>query len=273
MQDMIPETPAQRVFVSVLMLSGALLYGYIIGAVSALLAAANERRHGLYRTITKLNMFLASRQIPQDLCSKLRHYFRCSSGIFAPICHHYNSNAGTHHNRSCDQCRYKCVFSTNMDDMHELLESMSPGLRKEVSAHTCKVLITQVPYFTGCSKNFLMECAAHLTEVVFAPMEVAVMRGTTVRHITIIRKGVMVARGRVLTAGRVVGQESLYKEEPAAFSVRSMTFTDANQLLRTTLLSILRSYPSLLRTFCLRSIQGVFRCTRLFDGKSIRHAW
>lgn len=79
-----------------------------------------------------------------------------------------------------------------MDGMPELLGSMSPGLRQEVSAHTCQVLVSQVPYFMGCSTQFLMECAAQFLEVVFAPMEVAIMRGTTVRHITIIRKGVMV---------------------------------------------------------------------------------
>lgn len=59
---MIPQTPAQRIFVTVLMLSGALLYGYIIGAVSALPAAANERWLTLYHTIMKLNAFLASLQ-------------------------------------------------------------------------------------------------------------------------------------------------------------------------------------------------------------------
>lgn len=91
-------------------------------------------------------------------------------------------------------------------------------------------------------------------------MEVAIMRGTVIRQRTIISKGVMVARGRVLTAVRAVGQDSLYKEEPAAFYLRSMTFTDASQLHHMTLLPILRTYPKLLRSFCLRTIQGVFRC-------------
>lgn len=62
------------------------------------------------RTITKLNRLLEDRHMPAELRCKLRHYFR-----------------------------YKCIFATNMDCMHELLSSMSPGLRQEVSAHTCQV--------------------------------------------------------------------------------------------------------------------------------------
>jgi hypothetical protein len=77
--DLIPQTPAQRVFVSFIMLSGALLYGYIIGAVSALLASASERKHHFYRTIIKLNKLLENRSLPAELRAKLHHYFRCLS--------------------------------------------------------------------------------------------------------------------------------------------------------------------------------------------------
>jgi hypothetical protein len=64
----------------------------------------------LFRTISKLNRLLEDRHLPPELCCKLRQYFR-----------------------------YKCLSSTNMDSMHELLNSMSPGLREEVSLRTCQV--------------------------------------------------------------------------------------------------------------------------------------
>jgi CRP-like cAMP-binding protein len=137
---------------------------------------------------------------------------------------------------------------------------MSPKLRQDVALHICHVLTTEVPYFKDCNIGFLMECAAHMEEVVFAPMELAIEEGKPLTHLVIIRKGVMVARGRVLSRGRVVGQESLYKDGPAPHSVRSMTFVDASQLARGTLLQLLRSYPALLRSFTVKSIQVVFRC-------------
>ena len=73
-----------------------------------------------YRTITKLNRLLEDRHMPAALRCKLRHYFR-----------------------------YKCIFASNMDCMHELLSSMSPGLRQEVSAHTCQVCSVPV---MSCSR-------------------------------------------------------------------------------------------------------------------------
>lgn len=141
-------------------------------------------------------------------------------------------------------------------------------VHKDQTQTQLQVLITQVPYFKGCEKAFLMECAMHIEEVVFAPMEVAQARGTIVSHLTIVRRGVIVAKGRVLTSGRVLGEESLYKEWPACYSARSMTFTDASQLNRTVLLQILKNFPLLLRSFCIRSIQGVFRCVLSFLFRS-----
>jgi Ion channel len=49
--DLVPVTPGQRVFVTIAMLAGALLYGYVIGTVSALLTSANEQQHNFYRTV------------------------------------------------------------------------------------------------------------------------------------------------------------------------------------------------------------------------------
>ena len=260
--DVFPRSAAQRVYVSCVMLVGGFLYGYIIGAVSALLSAAGERRHHFFRTMTKLNVFLDNRHIPTQLRYKLREYFRC--GLLADSAPHQHDVS--YHATSATPppvaSRYKYTFASNLDGIRELLDTMSPALRQEVSQHTCRVLTTEVPYFKNCDVSFLMECAVRMEEVVYAPMELAIVEGKPLSHLIIIRKGVMVARGRVLTKGRVVGQESLYKEAPASTSVRSMTFTDASQLARGTLLDILRGYPELLRSFALKSIQVVFKCAR-----------
>ena len=74
--DIAPHTTAQRVFVTCMMLSGASLYGYIIGAVSALLSSAGERRHMFIATMNKLNHFMESRMLPGPLRVRLRAYFR-----------------------------------------------------------------------------------------------------------------------------------------------------------------------------------------------------
>lgn len=136
---------------------------------------------------------------------------------------------------------------------------MSPTLRQQVASVTCEALVKNCVYFKGCELPFLMQVATHLQEVVFAPMELAIHEGQPLLHLTIVRRGVMAAKGRVLTGGRVIGEESIYKEWPAAYSVRSMTFTDCQQLSRTVLLDILQQFPKLLRAFAVKSIQYIFR--------------
>lgn len=123
-----------------------------------------------------------------------------------------------------------------------------------------QVLLEEVPYFRGCSMAFLMAVAARMEEVVYAPMELAIEEGKPLTHLVVIRRGVMVAHGRVLSRGRVVGQESLYKNWPAPHSVRSMAFTEGSQLERGALLELLQQHPDMLRQFTVRSIQFVFKC-------------
>ena len=69
---------AQRIFVTCMMLFGAFLYGYIIGAVSAILSSAGDHRHKFITTMNKLNAFMENRMLPAGLRCQLRHYFRCA---------------------------------------------------------------------------------------------------------------------------------------------------------------------------------------------------
>jgi hypothetical protein len=56
--DIIPQTVAERVYVTLCMLTGALGYGYIIGAVSGIVATRNQRRNLFYTTMDTLNEYM-----------------------------------------------------------------------------------------------------------------------------------------------------------------------------------------------------------------------
>lgn len=79
--DLVPSTAGQRLFVTFAMLGGALLYGYIIGTVSALLSSANEQKHRFVIMISQLNAFLEQRRVPHALCMRLRAYVRCQARL------------------------------------------------------------------------------------------------------------------------------------------------------------------------------------------------
>lgn len=84
--DLTPSTAAQRVFVVFMMLIGAFMYGYVIGAVSAILSAQGERRHHFTSTMNKLNAFMQNRMLPPQLRYQLRHYFRCAVLVALVLC-------------------------------------------------------------------------------------------------------------------------------------------------------------------------------------------
>ena len=56
--DIVPSTWIERIFVSVAMLVGAFMYGYIIGAVGNVIAQANSRKNAFYTLMGELNSFL-----------------------------------------------------------------------------------------------------------------------------------------------------------------------------------------------------------------------
>lgn len=65
-----------------LMLVSALLFGYLIGAISALMTSAKARQMEFYGTMTKLNTYLENNGIPRALSNQLRAYFRCVADTF-----------------------------------------------------------------------------------------------------------------------------------------------------------------------------------------------
>lgn len=70
--DIIPQTVAERVYVTMCMLTGALGYGYIIGAVSGIVATRNQRRNLFYTTMDTLNEYMVSDH-PRSKRWLLRH--------------------------------------------------------------------------------------------------------------------------------------------------------------------------------------------------------
>jgi hypothetical protein len=56
--------------------AGALGYGYIIGAVSGIVATRNQRRNLFYTTMDTLNEYMTYMNITGDLQPRLRDYFK-----------------------------------------------------------------------------------------------------------------------------------------------------------------------------------------------------
>ena len=99
--DIVPSTWIERIFVSVAMLVGAFMYGYIIGAVGNVIAQANSRKNAFYTLMGELNSFGRGQALPG--CDSPREYFK-----------------------------YK-MASSHVDAHTALLQQMSPALRAEIT--------------------------------------------------------------------------------------------------------------------------------------------
>ena len=81
--DIVPVNSLERGFVILAMLLGAFAYGYIIGAVSGIVATRDAKRNIFYSTMDGLNSFMSSSKLPHGLRVKLREYFtyKCNSSV------------------------------------------------------------------------------------------------------------------------------------------------------------------------------------------------
>ncbi|GMH45970.1 hypothetical protein BSKO_13934 [Bryopsis sp. KO-2023] len=212
--DIVADNPWEMMYATFSMVCGAFAYGYVIGAVSGIIATRDAKRNFFYSTMTDLNNFMEEICLPHPERKRLREYFK-----------------------------YRCMNSVDVNSYQSLLHIMSPGLRDEIASFTNSTWINSVKIFRGCPKRFITEIALAMELRTYPPAEVVVMRGSYLKELFIVKKGVLVVSGRILTSGKVFGEETIYKECIAAFSARSMTFSD---VLREEILAYSKAYRNLM---------------------------
>eukprot|EP00873_Tetraselmis_striata_P023243 jgi/Tetstr1/443507/TSEL_031511.t1 len=227
--DVLPSTSLERVFVILAMLTGAFAYGYIIGAVSGIVATRDAKKNAFYSTMDGLNNFMELSKLPQTLRIKLREYFT-----------------------------YRCNNSVDVQGYNQLMQAMSPALRSDVAMFVNGSWIANVPHFKKCEPVFITQVALHMNYVVFPPAETIVEVGERLDHLYIVKRGIAVGRGRLFTTGKVFGEESLYKMGEASFTVRSLTFTDVTYIASNAFMELLENFPESEVQFRKASIRALF---------------
>jgi voltage-gated potassium channel Kch len=225
--DILPSTLAERVFVSVAMLFGAFIYGYIIGAVSNVISTRNQRTNKFYQLMSELNAFLKEGKFKHDLRIRLREYFKyCLSG----------ADVSTH---------------------TALLKQMSPALRGEITL-SMNTWITKVEFFKQCPEALVIQLTMNINQQTYPPQEKILVPGDWCNKMYMVRKGIAICRQKILVTGNVFCVECLYKEGKVAYSAHAVTFVDLYYFDRTLLLESLYYFPDMKRHFQLLSLKRVF---------------
>mmetsp|Transcript_9637 Transcript_9637/g.33592 ORF Transcript_9637/g.33592 Transcript_9637/m.33592 type:complete len:824 (+) Transcript_9637:290-2761(+) len=228
--DIRPVTQAERIFSVVAMLIGGFMFGYVIGAVSGVLAARNERVNKFRAEMKELNQFLEEGNIPSGVRQKLREFFKYKSA------------------------------SLNISSYHHLLQRLSPALRQEVARLIDNSWIERVIFFQGTSPSFQIRISMAVEHLTFPPGEIILQAGEMQEQLMIVKKGLVASGRRVVGGGGVFGEEALYKRRMAAdFSSHSITFCDLYVLQRFHVMQILEDFPVEQRQFQRTACRRLFR--------------
>ncbi len=221
--DIFPISTGERAFAIFAMIVGALIFGYGISAIVAMVAAMQAASTAFRQKMDKVNAYMAARTISAHLRDELREYFHWTW-------------------ESCD---------ANLSYETEFLDELTPMLRCKVALEVNDRFLQSMPFFEGSDPLFIMDLALAMRMVCFPPFEVVVNEGDYGDYMYFILRGaveVLVKGTRVV----ILGEKSYFGEiavlrrgQVRTATVRTLCFSELRALSREALLSALENTPKM----------------------------
>jgi len=205
-----PLNAAEQFITAILMMLGGFLWGQVIGTFCGVIATFDPHGGEFRRNMDDLNVFMSNKRLPTDMRRRLREYFHQTK-------HLQMSSAQNH-----------------------LYSMMSPSLQGEVAWAANRRWLERIPFLHHCGADFKVDLAMKLTARVFAPGEQA-----PGGHMYIINRGLALYGARVLTAGKIWGDDVILLSDQlrSRFCARAMNYLEAYTIDRETLFDIASYYP------------------------------
>ena len=210
--DIVPVTTGERVYVIMAMLIGAFEYGYIVGAVSNVIATRNEKVNKFQGVMRDLNGFLIDHGFPQDLRVRLREYFKYQ------------------------------LDGADADVYRRLLDKMSPALRSECTMRM-NTWIRNIDFFKHCPEPLVIHLSTRVVEHTFPPEETLFRPGDAVSTIFLIRRGVVQVDGLIKMSGKTIAEEALYSSDTLLYGAQALTYANIYTLEREDFHESLAPFP------------------------------
>lgn len=223
--DVLPAGTKQTLYVIIIEIIGAGMYGLIIGNIANLIANIDVAKAQHREKMEKLNTFLRYRNIPMNISRKINDYF-------------------------------EYLWQTRRGyEESDVLKELPPSLKTWVALFLNKEVIEKVPIFEGASQEFIKETILHLTPIVFTPGDYIVTAGEVGYDMFFISKGtvdVVSADGTTtyatLSEGQFFGEIALLLSMPRTASIIARDYCDLYRLDKETFDRILARYPSFATT-------------------------
>lgn len=213
--DIAPKTNEERIFVIVAMLAGAFQYGYVVGAVGNVISTKNSRTSGLKNSLTDLNeLFADLPTTPQEMRVKLREFFKYKHG----------------------------ETKLDLEKTTALMSEMSPRLRAELVVLR-NVWMRDVEFFHDFPESLVLALSLKMKQQTYPPKELILEKGDYMDNFLMIRRGVLVANGRIITAGQVYGQDYILEPGRSPQFLQTITFSEVYSLSYQDLEEEVKHYP------------------------------
>ena len=212
--------PNQLLFVILIEILGAGMYGLVIGNIANLLANIDVAKTQFKEKLDKVNTFLKYRNIPFQLQKKINDYYN----------YLWESRRGY--------------------DESSVLADLPDPLKESVSLFLNKDIIEKVPIFDAASEDLIKDIIMNMTPVVFTPGDYIVRFGEVGFDMFFISRGrVDVVSGdektlyATLAAGQFFGEIALLLSMPRTATIKAKEYCDLYRLDKETFDRILTRYP------------------------------
>lgn len=218
--DITPANPLQFLYVIVVMLMGAAIYGFIIGNIANIIANIDVAKSQFREKMENIDTFIKYRGIPSDLQTRIHDYYD----------YLWESRRGY--------------------DESNLLQDLPKSLKTQVAFFLNREIIEKVPLFKDASREFVRDIIMNLKPAIYTPGDSIVTYGEIGYEMYFISRGevdVTNEEGTVtyatLASGNFFGEIALLLSTPRTATVKARGYCDLYVLDKDTFDSILQRYP------------------------------
>ncbi|QEN09256.1 cyclic nucleotide-binding domain-containing protein [Oceanispirochaeta crateris] len=218
--DISPSTNLETIFVIIIELIGAGMYGFIIGNIANIIANIDIAKSQYQEKMEKVTTFLRYKNIPHDLKVKISDYYD----------YLWESRRGY--------------------DESSILQDLPKPLKTSVSLFLNRGIIQKVPIFKGANEEFIKEVILNLNPVVFTPGDYVVIKGEIGYEMYFISRGSVDVVSEdesivyaTLGAGSFFGEIALLLSAPRNATIKAKDYCDCYSLDKETFDQILVRFP------------------------------
>lgn len=220
--DITPITNGAKLFTMVIMITGVVLYGVVIGNVTKMITEAARYKEQANEKFSELQLFMKHYNIPGRLQNSAFDY-------------------------------YNHLFTKRLSNNDQkIIGELPQALQAELQTYMNMKLIKSVPIFKKCSMACLKEVASSLEQKNYSPGQNIINIGEQGDEMFIIAHGtceVILSDGNIVAAlhdGQFFGEIALIEETTRNANVRAQNYCDLYKLQKEDFLRIIETFPELL---------------------------